>query len=116
MLLSSLEVFLCAPKGFWLNFNNLALPRNVLKKKRLLYSLDKNPHLQVCTCGSFSGALALAKGDGAPKVSCRKLPYSAIGCSGVIFFKHKVLIKSKSLEKNFKSNKQVGRWLFARGC
>ena len=109
--------FLCAPKGFWLNFNNLALPINVLKKKRLLYSLDKNSHLQVCTCGNFSaGALALAKSAGACKVLCRKLPYSAIGCRGMVFFKQEVLIKSKSLEKNYKSNKRVGRWLFARGC
>ena len=28
-----MEIFLCVPKGFWLNVNNLALPINVLKKK-----------------------------------------------------------------------------------
>ena len=28
-----MEIFLCAPKAFWLNFNSLALPINVFKNK-----------------------------------------------------------------------------------
>ena len=63
-----MEIFLCAPKGFWLNFNNLALPINILKKKKCYYFPWTKIHAFRCAPGNFSGALALAKGAGAPEV------------------------------------------------
>ena len=107
-----MEIFSCAPKRFWLNFNNLALPINVLKKKSVIIfpgqkSMPSGAHLE-----TFQVHLHLQKVLVQPGF-CRKLPYSAIGCRGMVFFKQGVLIRSKSLEKNYKINKRVGRGLFA---
>ena len=107
-----MEIFLCVPKGFWLNFNNLALPINVLKKKSVTIfpgqkSMPSGVHLW-----TFQVHLHLQKVLVHPRF-LRKLPYSAIGCRGMVFFKQAVLIRSKSLEKNYKINKRVGRGLFA---
>ena len=73
-----MEIFLCAPKGFWLNFNNLALPINVLKKKSITIfpgqkSIPPGVHL-----GTFQVHLHLQKVLVHPRFR-RKLPYSAIG-------------------------------------
>ena len=81
-----MEIFLCAPKGFWLNFNNLALPINILKKKSVTIfpgqkSMSSGVHL-----GTFQVHLHLQKVLVHPRF-CRKLPYSAIGCRGMVFFK-----------------------------
>ena len=107
-----MEIFLCVPEGFWLNFNNLALPINALKKKSMSIfpgqkSMPSGVHLW-----TFQVHLHLQKVLVRPRFR-RKLPYSAVGCRGMIFFKQAVLIRSKSLEKNYKINKRMERGLFA---
>ena len=81
-----MEIFLCAPKGFWLNFNNLALPINILKKKSVTIfpgqkSMPSGVHL-----GTFQVHLHLQKVLMHLRFH-QKLPYSAIGCRRVVFFK-----------------------------
>ena len=81
-----MEIFLCARRGFWVNFNNLALSINVLKKKSVTIfpgqkSMSSGVHL-----GTFQVHLHLQKVLVHPRF-CRKLPYSAIGCRGMVFFK-----------------------------
>ena len=97
-----MEIFSCAPKRFWLNFNNLALSINVLKKKSVIIfpgqkSMPSGVHLE-----TFQVHLHLQKVLVQPGF-CRKLPYSAIGCRGMVFFKQGVLIRSKSLEKKLQN-------------
>ena len=107
-----MEIFLCAPKDFWLSSNNLALPINVLKKKNVTIfpgqkSIPSGVHL-----GIFQVHFHLQKVLVHPRF-CWKLPYSAIECRGMVFFKQWGLTRSKSLQKNYKIYKQVGRELFA---
>ena len=79
-----MKIFLCAPKGFWLNFNNLTLPTNVLKKKSVTIfpgqkSMPSGVHL-----GIVQVYLHLQQVLVHPRL-CRKLPYSAVGCRGMVF-------------------------------
>ena len=53
---------------FGLNFNNFALPINVLKKKKCYYIPSTKIHAFRCALRNISGALALAVGAGAPEV------------------------------------------------
>ena len=85
-----MEIFLCARRGFWVNFNNLALSINVLKKKSVTIfpgqkSMSSGVHL-----GTFQVHLHLQKMLVHPRFR-RKLPYSAIGsakgCRGMVFSK-----------------------------
>ena len=66
-----MEIFLCPPKGFWLNSDNLALPINLSKKKKCSYIPWTKIHTFRCAPGNFSGAFALTKGAGAPEVSSK---------------------------------------------
>ena len=80
-------------QGFWLNFDNLGLPINVLKKKVLLYSLDRISFLQVCTWEFFRCTC---------KRCTRVSTKTTILCSmvqGVVFFKQGVLVGCKRLQK-----------------
>ena len=81
-----MEIFLCAPKCFWLNFNNLALPKNVLKKESVtIFPGQKSMPLGV-HLGTFQVHLHLQKVLVHPRFR-RKLPYSTIRCRGMVFFK-----------------------------